>query len=132
MARIAFMGERFGPLSRLGRVLQYIEKSAFISGLSTFEVRFFREITAPEIPNPLVFKVLETDCTTMSAPSARGRINAGVATVESTIIGMPCLCASSMILLKSKNACPGLLGISPYKNLVFPSISFSHSLMSCE
>ena len=85
--RMAFIGERFCPLSRLGRVLRYMAKSAFISSGPNLLVMFLRAITAPAMPKPDEVRVLVTDWMTMSAPWASGRSSAGVPTVLSMISG---------------------------------------------
>ena len=72
-----------------------------------------REISAPAMPNPEEVMLLVTEWTTISAPCCSGRIRAGVATVASTISGMPWLCASAATAATSKKAMLGFDGSSP-------------------
>ena len=60
-ARMAFMGEMFGPLSLFGKVFRYMAKSAFIASDPTRARMFFFAITAPAIPKPLVLNDFVTD-----------------------------------------------------------------------
>jgi len=79
----------------------------------------------PPLPTDLV-----RECTTMSAPWAMGRINAGVAMVASTMSGISWRWATAATAAMSAQACWGLEGISTYRNRVPSSTSFSHSSIS--
>ena len=74
---IACKGCRFGPKSRFCKYLIQSEKSLLSWSSSMFVTRFFRAITAPQTPKPLLVSVLVADCTTMSAPWQIGRSSGG-------------------------------------------------------
>ena len=73
----ACMGCKLGPKSRFCRYLMHSEKSVFSCGSSMLVTRFFRAMTAPQTPKPLLVRLLVADCTTMSAPWQIGRNKAG-------------------------------------------------------
>ena len=58
---MACMGCRLGPKSRFCKYLMHSEKSVFSCSLSILVTRFFRAMTAPQTPKPLLVMLLVAD-----------------------------------------------------------------------
>ena len=73
-----------------------------------------RATRAPATTSEWPLRYLVAECITMSAPSARGRVSTGVATVESTTTWAPTSRASAAAAAMSVRSQRGLDGVSTH------------------
>ena len=81
-----------------------------------------RVLSVPAITSECPFRYLVAECITMSAPSSKGRVSTGVATVESTATRAPAACAISQVAAMSVIVHSGFAGVSIQISLILPGL----------